>query len=211
MFEKFSNEGKAVITRASEEARMLRHSYVGTEHLLLAILDQHEMSPLGYLDSVGVAYDTVRAKIEHAIGAGQSKSRRHLSFTAHYKEVSLQAVSVMVVRGHDLLEPAHLLYAMVRAEKNTAHELLKGLGVDLDALRVALDHYLVPVPKPIQVQFSMDALISVLSSDESTVGEFLEGLTGQIEQLEAQQTPNEVLLEKLKHVREGLLEAVTKP
>src|ERR1700735_2510205 len=87
MFERFTSRARRVVVLAQEEARLLNHNYIGTEHLLLGILAIGEGTALRALDEMGITLDIVRQQVEQIIGVGQQRPSGHIPFTPRAKKV----------------------------------------------------------------------------------------------------------------------------
>jgi hypothetical protein len=138
-FASFTAASRAVIVRAQEEARSLRHGYIGTEHLLLATLSDAAPGVRPRLAAIGVEREAVRAEIERRCPSGDTALVGHIPFTPRAKDIVTEAASL----GSGQVEPHHLALALAREPEGLAAELLRGaLGVDDAQLRAEMDRVL---------------------------------------------------------------------
>jgi ATP-dependent Clp protease ATP-binding subunit ClpC len=134
LFERFSDPARQVIVRAQEEARMLKHAYIGTEHLLLGLL--HDAGTVvELLTAAGVDPVEVRAEVERRAGVGDGAPSAHIPFTARAKKVLEMSLREALQLGHDYIGTEHLLLGMIRDGDGMAAQILTGLGADLNRMR----------------------------------------------------------------------------
>jgi ATP-dependent Clp protease ATP-binding subunit ClpC len=135
MFERFTDRARLVVVRAQEEARMLDHDFVGTEHLLLGLI--HDGGGLGAkaLQSLGHDLAAIRRQVEEAVGRGGQASPEKIPFTPKAKTVLELSLSESRALGHDYVGTEHLLLGLIRQGDGVAARVLSGLGVDLDTAR----------------------------------------------------------------------------
>jgi hypothetical protein len=112
-FERFAPRASKVMALAQEEARRLRHAYVGTEHLLLGLLRDDQGIAGRALESVGIELDAVRARVEEIVGPGTEEPPQQLAFTARAKKVLELALRETLALGHDFIGGEHLLLGLV--------------------------------------------------------------------------------------------------
>jgi ATP-dependent Clp protease ATP-binding subunit ClpA len=131
MFERFTDRARRVIVLAQEEARLLNHNYIGTEHLLLGLL--HEGQGVGALalTSLGVSLEGVRAQVEEIIGQGQSAPTGHIPFTPRSKKVLELSLREAKQLGHNYIGTEHILLGLIREGEGVAAQVLVKLGADL--------------------------------------------------------------------------------
>jgi Clp amino terminal domain, pathogenicity island component len=134
MFERFTNRARRAVVLASEEARLLGHEQIGTEHILLGLL--HEGSGVAgrALDSLGVTLAAARAQVPGAGGAGSGKSGR-IAFTQRAKTALELALREALQLGHEYIGTEHILLGLVRDDKDSAAQIIAGLGADRAAVR----------------------------------------------------------------------------
>jgi ATP-dependent Clp protease ATP-binding subunit ClpC len=135
MFERFTDRARRVVVLAQEEARMLNHNYIGTEHLLLGLIHEGEGVAARALESLGVSMEAVRAQVEQIIGQGQEAPSGHIPFTPRAKEVLELSLREARQLGHDYIGTEHLLLGLLREGQGVAAQVLVRLGADLNRVR----------------------------------------------------------------------------
>ncbi len=141
MFERFSERARRVITLAHEEARLLDHGYVGTEHLLLGVLSDGIGPAARALEAAGVTWTAAHRAVSDLVGHGAREPGLSLPFTDRAKRALALAVQEVTRLGATDVEPQHILLGLVRLEDATAVEVLRRLGVDIAALGARLVGY----------------------------------------------------------------------
>jgi Clp amino terminal domain, pathogenicity island component/UvrB/uvrC motif len=135
MFERFTDRARRVVVLAQDEARMLNHSYIGTEHLLLGLIHEGQGVAAGALESLGISLEAVRQQVEQIIGRGQQAPSGHIPFTPRAKKVLEFSLRESQQLGHDYIGTEHLLLGLIREGEGIAAQVLAGLGADLDRVR----------------------------------------------------------------------------
>ena len=136
MFERFGNRARMVVVHAQEEARALHHNYIGTEHLLLALVHSHHSMGATVLESMGASESQVRDRLGHYMPPGAPDGPSgHIPFTPRSKRVLELGLREALQLGHDVIGTEHLLLALIREEDGVAGQTLRDLGVRLDAAR----------------------------------------------------------------------------
>jgi ATP-dependent Clp protease ATP-binding subunit ClpA len=137
MFERFNNRSRLVVVHAQEEARALHHSYIGTEHLLLALVHDHDGMGASVLESMGITEDQVRDRLRHYMPTVRAEDAPsgHIPFTPRAKRVLELGLREALQLGHDFIGTEHLLLALIKEEDGLAGRTLRDLGVGLDAAR----------------------------------------------------------------------------
>jgi ATP-dependent Clp protease ATP-binding subunit ClpA len=135
MFERFTNRARHVVVLAQEEARMLNHGYIGTEHILLGLIQEGQGVAAKALESLGISLETVREQVEETIGRGQDARPGHLPFTPRAKKVLQLALREALQLGHNYIGTEHILLGLIREDHGVAAQVLMGLGADLSAAR----------------------------------------------------------------------------
>jgi ATP-dependent Clp protease ATP-binding subunit ClpC len=162
MFERFGNRSRLVVVHAQEEARALHHSYIGTEHLLLALVRDHHGTGASVLESMGATEDRVRDRLGHYMPAGDRPDTEsgHIPFTPRAKKVLELGLREALLLGHDFIGTEHLLLALIKEEDGLAGQTLRDLGVRLDAARekVITRHPQQPGPPSPEAQASPTVL-----------------------------------------------------
>jgi hypothetical protein len=134
-FKRFSTRARKVVMLSQDEARMLRHDYVGTEHLLLGLLAEGEGAAAQALQQAGITLDAVRAEIVEIIGPGQGRTQGHRPFTPRAKKVLELALREAHHLDHDYIGTEHILLGLIREGEGLAAQILVKLGADLSPLR----------------------------------------------------------------------------
>jgi prophage maintenance system killer protein len=129
-FRRFTDRARRAICLAQEEALLLRHDYVGTEHLLLGLLDEGEGVAAKALESLGVSHESVRAQVEEIIGHGPNPAAGQVPFTPSAKKVLELSLREALALGHHYIGTEHLLLALLREGDGVAAQVLVRLGAD---------------------------------------------------------------------------------
>src|SRR5881396_2470924 len=135
MFERFTDRARRVVVLAQEEARMLNHNYIGTEHILLGLIHEGEGVAAKALESLGISLDKVRNQVEEIIGAGQSPPSGHIPFTPRAKKVLELSLREALQLGHNYIGTEHILLGLIREGEGVAAQVLVKLGADLNRVR----------------------------------------------------------------------------
>jgi ATP-dependent Clp protease ATP-binding subunit ClpC len=135
MFERFTDRARRVIVLAQEEARMLNHNYIGTEHLLLGLLHEGQGLATQVLESLGIGLEAVREQVEEAVGRGQQAVPERTPFTPQAKKVLELARREAFQLGHHYIGTEHILLGLIREGDGTGARVLAGLGADLHLTR----------------------------------------------------------------------------
>jgi ATP-dependent Clp protease ATP-binding subunit ClpA len=135
MFEKFTDRARRVIVLAQEEARMLDHDYIGTEHLLLGLIHEGEGVAARALESLGISLENVRQNVEETIGRGQHELSGHIPFTPRAKKVLELSLRESQQLGHEYIGTEHILLGLIREGEGVAAQVLIKLGADLNRVR----------------------------------------------------------------------------
>jgi len=138
MFERFTDTARRVVVLAQEEARMLDHDYIGTEHILLGLIHEGEGVAAEALRTVGIGLDAVRGQVEKIIGRGQAAPSGHIPFTPRAKKVLELALREALQLGHNYIGTEHILLGLVREGEGVAAQVLQKLGADLNRVRQAV-------------------------------------------------------------------------
>ncbi len=135
MFERFTDRARRVVVLAQEEARMLNHNYIGTEHILLGLIHEGEGVAAKALESLGISLETVRQQVEEIIGQGQQAPSGHIPFTPRVKKVLELALREAQQLGHNYIGTEHILLGLIREGDGVAAQVLVKLGADLSRVR----------------------------------------------------------------------------
>jgi ATP-dependent Clp protease ATP-binding subunit ClpC len=135
MFERFTDRARRVVVLAQEEARMLNHNYIGTEHLLLGLIQEGEGVAAKALQSLGISLEAVRQQVQEIIGRGQGQQQGHVPFTPRAKKVLELSLREAQQLGHDYIGTEHILLGLIREGEGVAARVLVKLGADLNRVR----------------------------------------------------------------------------
>ena len=135
MFERFTDRARRVVVLAQDEARMLNHDYIGTEHLLLGLIGEGEGVAARALESLGISLDALRQQVEQVIGRGQQAPSGHIPFTPRAKKVMELALREANDLGHSYIGTEHILLGLIREGDGVAAGVLTGLGADRPQVR----------------------------------------------------------------------------
>ncbi|HLA80723.1 MAG TPA: ATP-dependent Clp protease ATP-binding subunit [Thermoleophilia bacterium] len=135
MFERFTERARQVIVLAQEEARTLRHNYIGTEHLLLGLLREADGVAARVLGSLEVSLEEVRGEVARIVGEGEHESQGQIPFTPRAKKVLELALREALSLGHNYIGTEHVLLGLVRESEGVAARILNDLEVDADRVR----------------------------------------------------------------------------
>jgi ATP-dependent Clp protease ATP-binding subunit ClpA len=140
VFERFTDQGRAVMVLAQEEARTLAHNFIGTEHILLGLSRQPTSVAAKALVSLGVSRDDVRQQVVRIIGEGERAPSGHIPFTPRAKKVLELSLRESLHLGHNCIGTEHLLLGLIREGEGVAVQALINLGANPDRVReVVLD------------------------------------------------------------------------
>ena len=135
MFERWTDRARRVVVLAQEEARMLNHNYIGTEHILLGLIHEGEGVAAKGLESLGISLEAVRAQVEEIIGQGQQAPSGHIPFTPRAKKVLELSLREALQLGHNYIGTEHILLGLIREGEGVAAQVLVKLGADLNRVR----------------------------------------------------------------------------
>src|SRR5919108_4418328 len=135
MFERFTDRARRVVVLAQEEARMLNHNYIGTEHILLGLIHEGEGVAAKALESLGISLEAVRQQVEEIIGQGQQAPSGHIPFTPRAKKVLELSLREALQLGHNYIGTEHILLGLIREGEGVAAQVLVKLGADLSRVR----------------------------------------------------------------------------
>ena len=135
MFERFTDRARRVVVLAQEEARLLNHNYIGTEHILLGLIHEGEGVAAKALESLGISLEAVRSQVEEIIGQGGSSPSGHIPFTPRAKKVLELSLREALQLGHNYIGTEHILLGLIREGEGVAAQVLVKLGADLSRVR----------------------------------------------------------------------------
>ncbi len=135
MFERFTERSRRVVVLAQEEARMLDHNYIGTEHLLLGLIHEGDSIAAQAIESTGLTLEAARAEVEQIIGLGASAPSGHIPFTARAKKVLELALREALAQKKSYIGPEHILLGLIRERDGVGARILERLAAPLPVLR----------------------------------------------------------------------------
>jgi ATP-dependent Clp protease ATP-binding subunit ClpC len=135
MFERFTDRARRVVVLAQEEARMLNHNYIGTEHILLGLIHEGEGVAAKALESMSISLEAVRNQVTEIIGRGQTAPAGHIPFTPRAKKVLELSLREALQLGHNYIGTEHILLGLIREGEGVAAQVLQKLGADLNRVR----------------------------------------------------------------------------
>ncbi len=144
MFERFTDRARRVVVLAQEEASMLDHNFIGTEHVLLGLIHEGQGVAASALQSLGISLAAVRQQVEEIVGRGEQPPSGHIPFTRRAKKVLELSLRESRALGHDYIGTEHILLGLVREGEGVAAQVLVRLGADLNSVR---DRVLQLLPK----------------------------------------------------------------
>ncbi len=135
MFERFTDRARRVVVLAQEEARMLNHNYIGTEHILLGLIHEGEGLAAKALENLDISLVAVREQVQEIIGQGQQAPTGHIPFTPRAKKVLEYSLREGLQLGHTYIGTEHILLGLIREGEGVAAQVLVKLGADLNKVR----------------------------------------------------------------------------
>ena len=135
MFERFTDRARRVVVLAQEEARMLNHNFIGTEHILLGLIHEGEGVAAKALESMDIALESVREQVEQIIGRDSQPPSGHIPFTPRAKKVLEYSLREALQLGHNYIGTEHILLGLIREGEGVAAQVLTNLGADLPRVR----------------------------------------------------------------------------
>ena len=138
MFERFTERARQVVVLAQDEARTLKHNYIGTEHILLGLLREEEGLAARVLDSLDITVEEVRAQVARIVGQGDEVTTGQIPFTPRAKKVLELALREALSLGHNYIGTEHILLGLVRENEGVAARILLDFDADDDKIRNAV-------------------------------------------------------------------------
>jgi ATP-dependent Clp protease ATP-binding subunit ClpC len=139
VFERFTERARQVVVLAQDEARALKHNYIGTEHLLLGVLREEEGIGARVLEGLGVSADGVRSQVERLIGRGEDPPPGHMMpFTPRAKKVLELSLREAMTLGHSYIGTEHILLGIAREDNGVASRILRDFDLDSGKIRRAV-------------------------------------------------------------------------
>jgi ATP-dependent Clp protease ATP-binding subunit ClpC len=135
VFERFTDRARRAVVLAQEEARMLNHDYIGTEHILLGLLREHDGVAGKALASLDISIEAVRRQVEEIVGQGRAAPTGHIPFTPRSKKVLELSLREALQLGHNYIGTEHILLGVIREGEGVATQVLMKLGANLNRVR----------------------------------------------------------------------------
>src|SRR4030042_3378307 len=135
MFERFTERARKVVVRAQDEARFLKQNYIGTEHLLLGLIDEKEGIAAKVIVALNISLEDIRSAIKDSVTEGSSESYEHIPFTPRAKKVLEYSLREALQMGHNYIGTEHILLGLIREGEGIAAKVLENLGADLEGVR----------------------------------------------------------------------------
>jgi ATP-dependent Clp protease ATP-binding subunit ClpA len=135
VFERFTEQARQVVGLAQEEARTLKHNYIGTEHILLGLLREEDGLAARVLESLDITVERVRAQVVRIVGPGEQGTSSQIPFTPRAKKVLELALRESRSLGHNHIDTEHILLGIARENEGVAMRVLLDLGVDAGRIR----------------------------------------------------------------------------
>src|ERR687883_110574 len=135
MFERFTERARQAVVLAQEEARTLKHNYIGTEHILLGLLREEEGLAARVLESLDITVERVRAQVVRIVGSGEEFTSGQIPFTPRAKKVLELALREALSLGHNYIGTEHILLGLVRENEGVAARILLDFDADADKIR----------------------------------------------------------------------------
>jgi ATP-dependent Clp protease ATP-binding subunit ClpC len=138
VFERFTDRARRVVVLAQEEARMLNHNSIGTEHILLGLLAEGQGVAAKALESLGIPLQDVRKQVKEIIGEGRSAPMGHIPFTPRAKKVLELSLREALQLKHNYIGTEHVLLGLIRLGEGVGSQVLEKMGADVEAVRKAV-------------------------------------------------------------------------
>jgi len=135
VFERFTDRARRVVVLAQEEARLLNHNYIGTEHILLGLIHEGEGVAARALEGMGINLESVRSQVVEIIGQGSQAPSGHIPFTPRAKKVLELSLREALQLGHNYIGTEHILLGLIREGEGVAAQVLQKLGAELHKVR----------------------------------------------------------------------------
>ena len=153
MFERFTDRARRVVVLAQEEARLLNHNYIGTEHILLGLIHEGEGVAAKALESLDISLDGVRAQVKESIGQGQQAPSGHIPFTPRAKKVLELSLREALQLGHTYICTEHILLGLIREGEGVAAQVLVKMGAEAWLNGHRTDPWKAGLEAPVRVRF----------------------------------------------------------
>jgi ATP-dependent Clp protease ATP-binding subunit ClpC len=138
LFERFTDQARRVMVLAKQEARMLNHNYIGTEHILLGLIHEGDGVAAKALERLNVSLEAARRQVEEIIGQGRAAPTGHIPFTPRAKKVLELSFRESRQLGHNHIGTEHILLGLIYEGEGVAADVLQKLGASLTSVRQAV-------------------------------------------------------------------------
>src|SRR4030043_81337 len=135
MFERFTERARKVVVKAQDEARFLKQNYIGTEHILLGLINEKEGMAARVVYELNVSFDDIRSGVREVVNEGTSESYEHIPFTPRAKKVLELSLREALQMGHNYIGTEHILLGLLREGEGVAARVLNSIGVTLDNVK----------------------------------------------------------------------------
>jgi ATP-dependent Clp protease ATP-binding subunit ClpC len=164
MFERFTERSRQVVVLAQDEARALKHDFIGTEHILLGLLREEEGIAARVLESLDITLEEVRAQVAGIVGQGEEATTGQIPFTPRAKKVLELSLREALGLGHNYIGTEHILLGLVQENDGMAVRVLRELGADVTSIRDEILRLLSgargeqPAPPPLRWEYGVRTL-----------------------------------------------------
>ncbi|MFZ3105898.1 MAG: ATP-dependent Clp protease ATP-binding subunit [Candidatus Hydromicrobium sp.] len=135
MFERFTEKARKVVVRAQDEARFLKQNYIGTEHILLGLIDEKEGIAARVFYELNITFEDIRSAVKEVVTEGTSESYEHIPFTPRAKKVLELSLREALQMGHNYIGTEHVLLGLLREGEGVAARVLNSMGITLDNVK----------------------------------------------------------------------------
>jgi ATP-dependent Clp protease ATP-binding subunit ClpC len=135
MFERFTERARKVVVKAQDEARFLKQNYIGTEHILLGLIDEREGIAARVFYELNLSVEEIRSSVKEVVTEGSSESYEHIPFTPRAKKVLELSLREALQMGHNYIGTEHILLGLLREGEGVAARVLNGMGITLDNVK----------------------------------------------------------------------------
>src|SRR4030067_1200354 len=135
MFERFTERARKVVVKAQDEARFLKQNYIGTEHILLGLINEKEGMAARVFYELNVSFDNIRSAVREVVNEGTSESYEHIPFTPRAKKVLELSLREALQMGHNYIGTEHILLGLLKEGEGVAARVLNSMGVTLDNVK----------------------------------------------------------------------------
>ncbi len=135
MFERFTERARKVVVKAQDEARFLKQNYIGTEHILLGLINEKEGMAARVFYELNISFDDIRSAVREVVTEGTSESYEHIPFTPRAKKVLELSLREALQMGHNYIGTEHILLGLLREGEGVAARVLNSMGVTLDNVK----------------------------------------------------------------------------